>query len=487
MSETILSLSNYSLLRAKHCLLTNANLTIYAGEQIYLTGVSGCGKTSLCESLVGRLYASGDMQINWRDEVEFDKKISLVSQFSSFVDKTGQSEFYYQQRFNSHDSDNTVTVAENLSLNNYIADARLTRLIQIFNFEKKLSASLLHLSSGERKKLQLIKSLYLPSQIVILDNPFIGLDKVTLLHLNAYLAKLADAGVTFIIVANYLQIPKFISHVVMITADKQLTKAPLAEYIPDYTTTGDSLEKSQIMHLLPPLAVEYNDIVLLHDIKVAYGDKKIIDGINWQVKAGEKWLLSGENGAGKSTVLSLINGDHPQAYANDIVLFDKKRGSGETIWELKRKIGYVSPELHWNFDRSMTCLQAVLSGFFDTPGLYGKATLEQITTVLQWLEILGMSDIAEQKFANVSNGAQRSLLFLRALVKNPPLFIFDEPCQGLDKLQSQKFIDLIDMIFADSQHTIIYVSHLADEVPNCINRKLHLNSIENQNTKSMLS
>jgi molybdate transport system ATP-binding protein len=169
-----------------------------------------------------------------------------------------------------------------------------------------------------------------------------------------------------------------------------------------------------------------------------------------------------------------VTGDNPQAYANQLFLFGKKRGSGETIWDIKRNIGYVSPELHWNFTTNLSCLDTVLSGFFDTPGLYSKASTEQVETVNQWLNALNLTEYANTKFGQVSHGIQRMLLLLRALVKNPPLFIFDEPCQGLDEFHTRQFTRLVDALFADTEHTIIYISHRADQIPKCINKKIKL-------------
>ncbi len=185
-------------------------------------------------------------------------------------------------------------------------------------------------------------------------------------------------------------------------------------------------------------------------------------------------MLEGHNGAGKSTLLSLINGDHPQSYANEIFLFGHRRGSGESIWDIKQKIGFISPELHWCFDMQTTCLNTLLSGFFDTPGLYKSATTEQTKIAIKWLDSIGLLAYKDIPLASISPGLQRMVLLLRVLVKNPPLLIFDEPCQGLDEIHVNNFIDLVDRLFYDTEHTIIYVSHISSQIPKCINKKLCL-------------
>lgn len=470
----IVELHNYTLIRNSKRLLNEANLAIKHGEQILLIGSSGCGKTSVLESLVGKVFANGQVNVySPNGEISTSHDISYVSQFANFKDKTGLSDFYYQQRFNSYDSTTTVSVREYLaSLINEHNENNFVELVDIFKFHTNLDSSLLFLSSGERKKLQLIQCLLKPTNLILLDNPYIGLDKDTVSKFNHYLAKLATNGTTFIIVSNYANCPEFISHIVAIDDVGQFNKIAKSDYI-DEAICEDVIEIDGSLLTQNP-AHNLHTIVKLTNVNVGYGEREILRNLNWEILAGDKWQLAGENGAGKSTLLSLINGDHPQAYANDIILFDKKRGSGETIWDIKRKIGYISPELHWNFDRSMSCLQVVLSGFFDTPGLYHRASDEQQSIALAWLNNLHLNEYITQKFAVVPAGIQRLCLLLRALVKNPPLFIFDEPCQGLDEEQSKMFMNLVDKLFADSQHTIIYVSHVNHEIPQCISQKFSL-------------
>ncbi len=227
-----------------------------------------------------------------------------------------------------------------------------------------------------------------------------------------------------------------------------------------------------------PLAENGNDFenaVLMKNATVSYGSKTILHNINWQVKRGEKWLLRGHNGAGKSTLLSLINGDNPQAYKNEIYLFDKRRGSGESIWDIKQKTGYVSPELHAFFDKGTTCYNAVASGFFDTIGLFKKLTAHQQTLVQQWLDFLQLSSLQTKPLSTLSSGTQRLVLLARALVKNPPLLILDEPCQGLDDDQKDSFVHLVNDLCERLNKTLIYVSHYENEIPSCIDHVLELN------------
>ncbi len=467
----LIALKQFGIERFNKELLKCDELSIKHGEQIFLTGASGSGKTSLALALTGELYASGEIKFNYQAN-DLAPKITLVKQFFHFKSNCGLSDFYYQQRYNSYDADDAPSVRQTISDAVDINDTKTQHLLTLLGFHHRLDAALLQLSSGERKKLQLILALAKPSQIIILDNPLIGLDAITVERLHEYMAKLAQAGVCFILIGDSHTIPKFITHVLSILPNHDLNKTRVNDYHPQTTPVATSFNYSNLE--LPEFTSGFENIIKFKAVTISYGEKVALNNINWQVISGDKWLVSGANGAGKSTLLSLINGDHPQAYANEIYLFDRKRGSGETIWEIKRNIGFISPELHWNFDGSMTCLQTIISGFYDTPSMHHNPTDEQISLAQQWLSGAGLENYANQRFANVSNGIQRMLLLLRAIIKNPPLFIFDEPCQGLDDNQTQQFLALVDYLFADSQHTIIYVSHRADQIPSCIKQQLNL-------------
>src|SRR6185295_14005255 len=169
---------------------------------------------------------------------------------------------------------------------------------------------------------------------------------------------------------------------------------------------------------------------------------------------GECWSISGPNGAGKSTLLSLVTADNPQAYANELYLFDQRRGSGESIWDIKRRIGFVSPELHLYFDRGTSCFDVIASGLFDTIGLFRQISTAQTEQVKAWIELLQLQQVQHRPLFQLSLGQQRMVLLARALVKNPPLLILDEPCQGLDEEQIDEFIGLIDDLCDQSGKTL---------------------------------
>jgi molybdate transport system ATP-binding protein len=225
--------------------------------------------------------------------------------------------------------------------------------------------------------------------------------------------------------------------------------------------------------LWPATPVAFNTLVKLEDVTIRYGERVILDRLNWEIKPGERWALLGPNGAGKSTVISLLNGDNPQAYSQRITLFDRRRGTGESIWDIKRRIGYVSPELVQYFPGQPTCLQAVASGFTDTLGA-GRATAAQLATARAWLGVLHLAEYAAQPLRQVPASVQRLCLVARALVKNPPLLLLDEPGQGLDGTQQPYFRAVLETICAASPVALVYVSHYAEDIPRSVTQVLRL-------------
>jgi molybdate transport system ATP-binding protein len=209
------------------------------------------------------------------------------------------------------------------------------------------------------------------------------------------------------------------------------------------------------------------------DVNISYGEKQVLKSINWEVKAGEKWLLQGPNGSGKSTLLSLINGDHPQSYANELYLFGSKRGSGESIWDIKEHIGLISPEFHWYFDTNATVFQSIASGLYDSVGLFKTLPYSKVIQVDELINYLGLSESKNDLLNTLPLGKQRLVLLARTIIKNPELLILDEPCQGLDKYQTQYFNQLIDEI-ASNGMTVIYVGHYESQLPATLEKRIVL-------------
>jgi molybdate transport system ATP-binding protein len=463
--------------------LDGISFSLQPNQHLAVLGASGSGKTSLVHAFAGKIHFSGSIVMQLNSTRLHSQQITLVEQWDSFKNLSNTSDFYYQQRFNSFDAEDAPTIMHELLKELQAGETELNEVAKIESGLKRLgifhlkNSPLIQLSSGEHKRFQLIKALLNPPALLILDSPYTGLDTASRKGLNEILNEISGNGTQLILISGNFPIPACITHIAHLEnstfnffGDKEFF---------DFTETNHS-DKNEIFfdtELMPDAkeSTPFASIVEMANVHIKYGNKTIVEGLNWKVKQGEKWLLKGRNGAGKSSLLNLITGDHPQAYSNEINLFGKKRGSGESIWDIKQKIGYISPELHAYFDKSISCFDTVASGFFDTIGLYKKLTTEQHYIILQWLDFLRLSShVFNKPLHSISTSVQRLTLFARALVKNPPLLILDEPCQGLDLHQRDQFISLIDHLCRKFQKTLIYVSHAEEEIPTCIEKVLHL-------------
>ena len=461
--------------------LNNISFVLNGGEHLLITGTSGSGKTILAKALANKIFYKGS--------IEFDinqPKIIFVEQHYNFKTLSNTTDFYYQQRYNSFDSEDAVSVLEELQRISVDVKA-IDSLLNQLNLMHRKHDSLLHLSSGEHKRFQLIKAFLQAADIFIFDSPFIGLDVSSRKNLKQLIAA-KSSSLTIIIIADLEDVPFCITNVVEL-------KNGTLNYV---TARNEAVFSVKIKHSISnnqysifngsvPQQKDIDDFdvaVKLENVNVAYGDKKILTNIRWQINYGERWLLQGVNGSGKSTLISLITGDHPQAYANKVFLFDKKRGSGESIWDIKRKIGFVSPELHWYFDKTISVYNTIASGFFDTIGVYKKLSDEQHNVVQQWLSFLNFTTKSQFSLSTLSTSQQRLALLARALVKNPSLLVLDEPCQGLDEQQVKDFVALVDDLCNQSNKTLIYVSHYENEFPTCIDNTFVL-EIENRKQYSL--
>lgn len=455
--------------------LDQLNFELAPDQHMVITGPSGSGKTTLAMAIAGRLFFTGKLTINFPESAENSrtKKIQLVDQRYQIRNRSNTVDGYYQQRFNSTENEDAYTVLEELIA--IRADAvKIDALLKEFSIEYLKDKTLLKLSSGEHKRFQLVKLLLSPGPLVILDEPFVGLDVESRKKLNRLLPVIARQGTQFIIIAGSQQhFPAPLPVQVLELQNGRMTYFGHRQgYEPGFRPVTNSYATVDLP--LQPVSLDFEQAVRMVNATVKYGDKTILHSINWIVKKGEKWLLKGHNGAGKSTLLSLVYGDNPQAYANEIYLFDKRRGTGESIWDIKRHMGFVSPELHAFFDKNISCFDAVGSGFFDTMGLYKKLDDAKRILVQRWMEVLGLGLVANKRLADLSTGQQRLAMLIRAFIKNPAIIVLDEPCQGLDEWQTVAFVDLVEDICSRTGATLLYISHYENEIPDSIEKVLEL-------------
>ncbi len=482
MEQALITLKNGRAATAGNTILDGINLTINKGECWAVTGPSGSGKTALLNILAGNLpLNSGTINYHFNREQGNHKPVALVSLKHHFKDASNSAAFYYQQRFNSADAETTVTVSDYLAA---IRPAAMLNpqwtpalIINKFQLDDLLGKHLLMLSNGETRRLLIAAALLKNPAVLLLDNPFSGLDAGLRTIFGSLFQEIAASGISLVLTVPAKHIPSFVSHTAalhsgrLIFAGKKSAWRP-ADIVPD---AKPDINGEDIARLFNSQSTgSYRSIINMNKVNVAYGTVQVLNNISWQVKPGERWALLGPNGAGKSTLLSLVNGDNPQAYANDIVLFDRQRGTGESIWDIKKKIGYVSPELYQYFPADQLCSQVIESGFHDTLGLFRPVQASRQEHILNWMKLLHMEQYAHRLFKNIPAGAQRLCLLARALVKSPPLLILDEPCQGLDEEQQQNFGQIIDAVCSLLPVTLVYVTHYMNELPGSIQHTLRL-------------
>lgn len=482
MANTTIIANNLTVTLQGINLLQDVSFALQANEHLAIIGASGSGKSVLAKVLSGHLFAKGTLQIAFDKQSALQPKVQLVEQRAQLKNLSNVSDFYYQQRFNSFESADALTVLQELqngTVQPSEAQEKIENWLSQLGMQHRKNAPVIQLSSGEHKRFQLIKALIAPPQILILDSPFVGLDKAARKQLQQIINDTASSGTTIILLTDVHQIPACITHVAVMENGAMVDFQKKENFDVEAAATHKLHHQFNIGSLpAGNLQYDFDNAVSMKNTTVAYGNKTIVQNINWQVQRGDKWLLRGHNGAGKSTLLSLVNGDNPQAYKNEIHLFDKRRGTGESIWDIKQKIGYVSPELHAFFDRSTSCYNAIASGFFDTIGLFKKLTQEQHNIVKKWLDCLNLTSVQNKLLTHLSAGNQRLTLLARALVKDPPLLILDEPCQGLDDEQKENFVNLVNDLCEHLDKTLIYVSHYENEIPPCIDHVLELKNGE---------
>jgi molybdate transport system ATP-binding protein len=477
---------------AGHTAIDQLSFAANNGQHWTLTGNSGAGKSVLLQVIAGNISISGGkIAYHFTDDhgnpaFDFHPYIAFAGARHHFKNLSNTSNFYYQQRYNSSDSEDALTAEQYLQ-----AIKPNTHSPVYWSFEKTISAlnlqhlrdkQVIKLSNGETKRLMIAAALLKNPTLLLLDNPLTGLDIATRLYFNTLLTEISASGVTLVMASSAHEIPDIINNVAVLengiinqTLDKQQFLADLGSHPEKPNVDADAL-KALISTNAPPH--HYTKIVAMNNVVIRYGEKTILSHINWNINPGERWALLGPNGAGKSTLLSLINGDNPQAYANDIVLFDKKRGTGESIWDIKSKIGFVSPELYQYFPTDNSCLQVIESGFYDTLGLFRQSSLAKAALALSWMKALEIDKYARVLLKNIPASAQRLCLLARALIKNPALLIFDEPCQGLDDHQQLHFKTVVDTICSISKVTLIYVTHYQHEIPESVGKVLKLDKGE---------
>jgi molybdate transport system ATP-binding protein len=479
--------------------------TWHCQQQWAIIGANGSGKSLLGDALRGRLpLVYGQLRYHFKPASGLTPEESIGH--VSFEDRKSElHQTVVQSRWNSIEEESALRVRDFLSYDR-VMDVnpfevtrrhdqarpqfarRQRQAIALLDLAPLLDHRLISLSNGERQRVQLARALSHPMRLLVLDEPFVGLDTTRREHFRALLERLMDTPLRVLLLTTRIEdLPRAVTHLVCVDRCQLVAAGQRSEILGSQSelqgpririgSAGSSIIRPAASRRLARSAdAARKPLLQLRGVTVRYGDSTILPDINWSVRPGESWALLGPNGAGKTTLLSLIQGDHPQAYMNDVTVFGRPRGSGDSIWEVKGRIGWVSPELHLHFNNSATCLDVVVSGFHDTIGLFQLPTRRQRTAARYWLTRFQLSEFAQSPLFALSTGLQRMALLARALVKNPPLLILDEPCQGLDPEHRSTFIAAVDALIRAGATTAIYVTHREDEIPPSIKRVLRLSA-----------
>ncbi len=482
--KTLISLAGGVISNPLRRLPAPASFELRDGECIAIVGPNGCGKSTLLEMIRGGFYLrEGTLRLDLRDEsyrairtVEFDNAYS-----------TTETQYYYQQRWQAFEREASPLAGELLGAEE--SEWR-EQLFDLLNIRPLLSKEIITLSSGELRRFSIARGLLQRPQVLILESPYIGLDPPTRQLLSDLLLQVRTRlGVSVIMTLPAPdQIPAVVTHVYFMENGVVSEKMSAASVF----DAMQSIRPKAYLPSLPKLhdTPLFDKVVEMRHVDISYGPRQIFRDLNWTVRSGEKWNVTGPNGSGKSTLLSLVNADNPRAYSLDITLFDRKRGTGESIWDIKRHIGYLSSEMHSGFITSDTVLEIVRSGLEDgyrgvlpqhpprvmaaVPNRHCRLDRQEDALLMRWLELFGAEHLAQRSYNTLSSGEQRYVLLIRSFVKDPDLLILDEPFQGLDPEKRHRAGTVIESFCKRPNKTLIFVTHYIEEIPGIVTHTLQL-------------
>ena len=439
-------------------------------EQWACLGPNGSGKTTLAKLLSkqlritsGELHTSAD--INTIAYVCFEQQQALCARDDRF-----------EMRADAHDPGTTV---EQAILNGESASSKFREWAQRLRIEHILQRGIRFISTGEMRKTLLLRAILSGPDLLILDSPLDGLDIQSQTEMSALIEDLLNSSLRVMLLCRQAaDLPAGVSHILALNEGSIIASGEREPVLASAAVQAVLNPPLPNLGNLPapaqrPYSVAADAPLLeLHNVAVSYDGVRVLHNVEWTFARGQHCCVSGPNGCGKTTLLSLVTGDNHKAYGQDITLFGVLRGSGESVWDIKQKFGLVDTKLHLNFARGMKALEVVVSGFFDTVGLYDDWGDQQRQTASEWLQALGLGDYERESFDRLSFGVQRMVLLARAMVKSPQILILDEPCLGLDGPHRRTVLRAIDHIANNSDTQVIYVSHSSGEMPACINQQL---------------
>lgn len=436
---------------------------LYSGQVWYLSSDSGLFITNLFEWLEGRRFLPG-ASIALKENGQLHEGLLSVNKYieivgiSSTSKQTGE---YYQQRYQATENDDIIKLKDFLELSQ---STFWSSMLNQMGLDKLMHESINMLSTGEFRKACIIKAAQNNPSIMFIEDPYPGLDKQGRKLIDQLIEHLSNEGTGIVIVGSGFQ-PADFSTYVMFIQKEAIIYSGIKQNAPVF-----NVEKESSFDFAVPANndMPFNNAFQLVDVSVRYDNRLILDQINWTVAKGEKWQLAGNNGSGKSLLLSLVFADNPQVYCNDVSVFDRRRGTGESIWEVKDNIGFYSSEMFRYFNKTRTVEESIRSIVFQNP--WKKKVLQQNELQFQadLLSYFNLSEDRSTPLHALPAAKQRVVLLIGVLLRNAPLLILDEPFQYFDQHLTARFLRLIDVYAKDK--TLVFVTHNQREIPECINK-----------------
>lgn len=450
-SINMIAFNNTSWQIGNQQVLHDISLQVNDAEHLAITGPLASGKSTLLKAIAGKIQpvsgrTSFALHGNSIDRHAWYTHTALV-QFDQKSRHFNSANHYYQQRFESLEDH----VSKSPTLEFYFRDLLGTSWsnhidLDLFSLRDLLNRKLIELSSGQQKKLAITLALAKQPDVLLLDDPYMGMDTLSRNELNSILP---DLNLQVVITGRSSDLPEAITHRIQLPG-------------PGYPDCGSPV----------PLGNNYTfpEILFMDKVSVHYGSEPVLRDISLSLSVGEHIAVTGPNGSGKSTLLSLIYADHPQAYTNNIRLFGLQRGTGESIWDIKRKIGFTSAELHLYFRKTLTAQDVIGTGYFDALTITTRLSGKQIRRIQELASFMGIEDL-ERPFGSLSTGQQRTLLFVRAIIDERPLILLDEPYQGLDNDTIARANTMLESLYGNASSALLFISHYANEIPAFITQR----------------
>ena len=456
-------------------LVAVSEFEIRDGEHWAIIGGNGSGKSTFATMLAGEANLSAEQR-----ETDCDQVLSVS--FEGEQDLL-EREIYEDDSESMDRIDHGRTTYELITeLASDAAD--MDTIVETMQLQAFLHTGFRILSTGERRRMMIARALSQKPGMLVLDEPYDGLDFEFVAHLKKVIAALSLQIPVVIIVNRMSHLGDHITHVACLH-QMQLVLAGRRDEV-EKSALWQQLQCMGELNRTLPSALEETPcsdpspdepIIDMRRVTVGYHQKEIIRDLDWKIMPGEHWKISGPNGCGKSTLVNLVSGDHPQCYSNEIYLFGQRRGQGESIWDIKQHMGLMSTALHQQYRVLVPAETVLVSGFFDSIGIYQPVSLEHKRIAAEWLEFLGLEHHQKTNFQKLSFGQQRMLLIARALIKQPQLLILDEPCQGLDPINRALVIQLIDQIARRKIAQVLYISHDVEDHLECLTHELQFQEV----------